>query len=95
MPRVDLNSTLLPAATYQDQSIFLELEFRSGAIYRYLAVPAQTYQELLRAESQGRYFNQHIGIASLRQNRSRAQPGNSRYRPQSGPRVISQGEDVN
>jgi KTSC domain len=64
MPRVDLNSTLLPAATYQDQSIFLELEFRSGAIYRYLAVPAQTYQELLRAESQGRYFNQHIGIAS-------------------------------
>jgi len=60
MPRVDLNSTLLQAATYQDQSTFLELEFRSGAIYRYLGVPAQTYQELLRAESQGRYFNQHI-----------------------------------
>lgn len=60
MPRVDLNSTLLHAAIYQDQSAFLELEFRSGAIYRYLGVPAQTYQELLRAESQGRYFNQHI-----------------------------------
>jgi len=33
---------LLPAATYQDQSTFLELEFRSGAIYRYRGVPAQT-----------------------------------------------------
>lgn len=60
MARVDLNSTLLLAATYQDQNALLELEFRSGAIYRYSRVPAQTYQELLMAESQGGYFNQHI-----------------------------------
>lgn len=60
MARVDLKSTSLNAATYQDQSALLELEFRSGAIYRYSGVPAQTYQELLRAESKGGYFNQHI-----------------------------------
>jgi hypothetical protein len=60
MARVDLKSTSLNAATYQDQSAFLELEFRSGAIYRYGGVPAQTYQELLLAESKGRYFNQHV-----------------------------------
>jgi len=60
MARVDLKSTSLNAATYQDQSACLELEFRSGAIYRYRDVPAQTYQELLRAESKGGYFNQHI-----------------------------------
>ena len=60
MARVDLKSTSLNAATYQDQSAFLELEFRNGAIYRYVGVPTQTYQELLRAESKGRYFNQHI-----------------------------------
>jgi len=60
MARVELQSTSLNAATYQDQSAFLELEFQSGEIYRYLAVPVQTYQELLRAESKGRYFNQHI-----------------------------------
>lgn len=60
MIRVDLKSTSLNAATYQDQSALLDLEFRSGAIYRYVGVPAQTYQELLLAESQGRYFNQHI-----------------------------------
>ena len=50
----------MPLPTYQDQSAFLELEFRSGAIYRYLDVPPQTYRELLQAESKGRYFNQHI-----------------------------------
>jgi hypothetical protein len=60
MARVDLKSTSLNAATYQDQSAFLELEFRSGMIYRYFGVPAQTYQELLRAESKGGYFHQHI-----------------------------------
>ena len=60
MTRVDLQSTSLNAATYQDQSAFLDLEFRSGAIYRYLEVPPYTYRELLQAESKGRYFNQHI-----------------------------------
>jgi hypothetical protein len=60
MARVNLNSTLLNAATYQDQSALLELEFRSGAIYHYSGVPAQTYQQLLRAQSQGGFFNRHI-----------------------------------
>ncbi len=60
MPRVNLQSTSLNGAAYQDQSAVLDLEFRTGAIYRYLGVPAQVYKELLRAESKGRYFNQHI-----------------------------------
>jgi KTSC domain len=60
MLRVDLRSTSLNAVAYQNQSAVLELEFRSGAIYHYRAVPAQVYQEFLRAESKGRYFNQHI-----------------------------------
>jgi hypothetical protein len=61
MARVDLQSTSLNAATYrQDQGAFLEVEFRSGAIYRYRGVPEQVYQDLLSAESKGKYFNQHI-----------------------------------
>ena len=60
MPPVDLQSTSLSAATYQEQSASLELVFRSGAIYRYIGVSAQVYQELLQSESKGRYFNQHI-----------------------------------
>ena len=60
MARVHLHSTSLHTATYHDKSALLELEFRSGATYRYFGVPTQTWQELLRAESRGRYFNQHI-----------------------------------
>jgi len=60
MPRVDLNSTLLHAVTYQDQCAVLELEFRSGAVYRYFGISPQTFEELLRAESKGGYFNSHI-----------------------------------
>jgi hypothetical protein len=59
MQRIDLDSTALEAATYQEQLALLELEFRSGAIYQYGGVPAQTYQELLLAESKGGYFHSH------------------------------------
>jgi hypothetical protein len=57
---VQLQSTSLNAATFQEQSGYLELEFGSGTIYRYRNVPARVYEELLRAESKGRYFNTHI-----------------------------------
>lgn len=60
MQSTDWNSTLLQAAAYQNQTAFLELEFRGGAVYRYFGVPAPTYEGLLRAESKGRYFNAHI-----------------------------------
>lgn len=60
MQRIELNSTALEAATYQDQLALLELEFRDGAIYRYCEVPAQTYREFLLAESKGAYFHSHI-----------------------------------
>jgi hypothetical protein len=60
MPRTELKSTGLQAATYQDQLAVLELEFRSGAIYQYFGVSGQTYQELLLAESKGAYFHAHI-----------------------------------
>lgn len=60
MPRIDLNSTALEAATYQEQLALLELEFRSGEIYQYCGVPTQTHQELLLAESKGAYFHSHI-----------------------------------
>ena len=38
----------------------LELEFRSGAVYRYFGIPPHTFEELLRAQSKGGYFNSHI-----------------------------------
>lgn len=60
MQRITLNSTVLQSAGYQDQFVLLELGFRDGAVYHYFNVPGPTFQELLRAESKGAYFNANI-----------------------------------
>lgn len=60
MRRVELQSTTLKAVIYRSPGAWLELEFRSGAIYRYLHVPTEIYEGLLAAQSKGRYFNEHI-----------------------------------
>ena len=54
------DSTLLKAAAYHAQFAVLELTFHSGAVYRCFGVPALIYNQPLRAESKGRYFNSHI-----------------------------------
>lgn len=60
MQPMDWKSSLLRAAAYQEHSFQLEVALHSGAVYRYFGVPAQTYQELLRADSKGGYFNSQI-----------------------------------
>lgn len=60
MLRIQLNSTSLHTVGYLDRQALLELEFKSGAVYRYPGVPAAIYRGLLGAESKGIYFNCHI-----------------------------------
>ena len=55
-----LQSTVLRAVRYSQQQELLDLEFRSGAIYRYFQVPLHHYNALLAADSHGEYFNHHI-----------------------------------
>jgi hypothetical protein len=55
-----LDSGSLRAARYQEPELVLEVEFCDGAIHRYFRVPERTFQELLRADSKGRFFNLHI-----------------------------------
>ena len=38
----------------------MEIEFHSGAIYRYLGVPEDVFRRLLAAESKGRFFGANI-----------------------------------
>jgi len=54
------DSKLLAAAAYLAPRHLLYLRFQSGELYRYFTFPAEQYQELLEAESQGRYFLNHI-----------------------------------
>lgn len=37
-----------------------DVEFKSGQVYRYTGVPLNLYQEMLKAESAGKYFIEHI-----------------------------------
>jgi hypothetical protein len=60
MSPTKLNSTAITAVVYLDQQALLEMEFGSGAVYRYFDVPTATYETFLLAESQGAYFNHYI-----------------------------------
>jgi hypothetical protein len=60
MQRVPLESRTLASALYDPDRLQLELEFRSGKRYLYFQVPRPCYEELLNADSRGRYFNRNI-----------------------------------
>jgi KTSC domain len=56
---ITVESSVLTSVAYgRDQT--LRLEFRSGAVYRYFAVPPTVFRALLSAESKGTYSNQTI-----------------------------------
>jgi hypothetical protein len=55
-----LASKLLAAAAYVAPRRILYLRFHSGEVYRYFTFPAEQYQEFLDADSQGKYFLNHI-----------------------------------
>jgi hypothetical protein len=75
-----VESTTLAAVGYDDAHEILQLEFRSGAIYRYQGVPAPLYEALLVTPSKGKYFN-------------RAIRGNYPYSRAANGRAGLQGED--
>ena len=57
---VQVKSRMLAAVAYSDDWQHLYLRFRSGDVYCYRGVPVERYQELLAAESKGRYCREHI-----------------------------------
>ena len=57
--RTAVVSSLLSSVGYSIDAT-LELEFRSGAISRYFAVPQVVFEGLIAAESKGAYFNHHV-----------------------------------
>ena len=58
--RVSVESSSLLTIGFAREARVLEIEFRSGAAYRYLGVPPAVFEELKKAESKGRYFAQFI-----------------------------------
>ncbi len=57
MERLEVVSSVVQSAGH---SRVLEIQFESGRVYQYFDVPESVYQELMQAESKGKYFNAHI-----------------------------------
>ena len=60
IPRKPVESTAIAAIGYSKRLHTLEVEFRNGAIYRYLDVPIATYNDLLTADSKARFYDRNI-----------------------------------
>jgi hypothetical protein len=74
---VPLESSVFTAVAYRAGLQQLYLQFQEGNVYRYLACPRSVYNELLAAESKGRYFALHIRNG-FRCQRVRENPASSR-----------------
>ena len=58
--RKEVASSNLASVGYDARAKVLEIEFHSGAIYRYRDVPAEVHAGLMSAESKGQYFVRRI-----------------------------------
>jgi hypothetical protein len=58
--RIPVESTALATVGYSKKLRALEIEFRNGAIYRYLEVEPVVYDDLLNAPSKARYYDQKV-----------------------------------
>lgn len=56
----ELDSTNLRAAEYDPFMKVLILRFHTGGDYEYVDVEREVFTELVKAESAGKYFHQHI-----------------------------------
>jgi len=60
MHRQKFESRNIAAAGYDVREHVLEIEFRSGGVYRYHEVSMDVWNALLNAQSKGTYFGQQI-----------------------------------
>ena len=60
MDRTPVESSNIRSLGYDPDTRLLEVEFKSGTIYHYSGVPAETHRELMAAPSKGVYFGREI-----------------------------------
>ncbi|MBW4644701.1 MAG: KTSC domain-containing protein [Goleter apudmare HA4340-LM2] len=60
MSMLPVSSSMACAVGYDRHEQILQIEFHSGAVYQYLEVEAETWQDLYTSDSIGRFFNQEI-----------------------------------
>jgi len=60
MKREPVESSNLASVGYDADNKILEIEFNHGGIYQYFDVPQDVYDELMGADSHGKYFVHNI-----------------------------------
>lgn len=60
MQRTPVTSSNIASIGYDPKQEVLEIEFRDGCIYHYLAVPEMLYRGLMTASSHGNFLDTHI-----------------------------------
>lgn len=60
MDRVSVSSSNIRSIGYDAESMTLEIEFNSGAVYQYQGVPQVEYDAFMNAGSKGTHFNANI-----------------------------------
>lgn len=60
MFREPVSSRSIAAVGYDDDAEALEIEFVTGAVYRYSGVPQDVFEDLREAPSKGAFFNRLI-----------------------------------
>lgn len=58
--RISIQSSVIAAVAYVSADAALDVEFTSGARYRYFDVPEQIVHDFLAADSKGVFFNRRI-----------------------------------
>jgi hypothetical protein len=60
MNRTRLRSSMIKSAGYEPEAKILEIEFKSGSLYRYHGVSEEVFLALQNARSAGHFFEQYI-----------------------------------
>ncbi len=60
MNRIPVNSSNIASVGYDLETQTMEVEFTNGNIYQYFDVPLLIYEELINAESPGKFLNVQV-----------------------------------
>ena len=60
MKMIEVASSMVAAVGYDEETRTLQVQFNSGDWYEYYEVESEVFQELLGAESKGRYMSSNI-----------------------------------
>ena len=60
LERQPVKSRILRSVGYDDSTKILEIEFQTGLVYQYLAVPPKVYADLMHSGEIGKFFSEKV-----------------------------------